>query len=133
VKQTVAGDTVTAEFQGQDVNYYAPVLRMPAEPRTGYRVTAWTRTERLQSATGAHSRSATGAAWVATKSCSLGGIATGTTPWTKVIVDYTTLKDTDSLTIQARRLDGGGAVTGAASYRSRRCRSSSRPTRERCL
>jgi alpha-N-arabinofuranosidase len=117
VKQTVAGDAVTAEFLGQDVNYYAPVLRMPAEPHTGYRVTAWTKTEDLQSATGAAFQVGDGRGWVATKSCSLGGAAAGTTPWTKVVIDYVTLSDSDSLTIQARRLDGGGAVTGKASYR----------------
>ena len=117
IKQTATGDTVTAEFQGQDVNYFAPALRMPAEPNTGYRVTAWTKTEDLQSTTGAAIQVGDGRGWVATKSCALGGIATGTTPWTKVVVEYITLKDTDSLTIQARRLEGGGLATGTASYR----------------
>ena len=55
--------------------------------------------------------------WLATRSAAITPEVTGTHDWTLVEVDYRTLADTREVEVLARRLEGGGAVTGKAWYR----------------
>ena len=116
VKQCVEGDMLVTEFANAaaDVNYFHARKFISAEPKAGYRLTAWIKTEELTSAKGACFQIGDARGWVATKSSSLTRDVCGTKDWTKVEADYTTLPDTKGIEVIARRLGGGGPVTGRA-------------------
>ncbi|MBM3890473.1 MAG: hypothetical protein FJ388_15280, partial [Verrucomicrobia bacterium] len=118
-KQRTEGDALAVEFTGDagDVNYFHARKFIPAEPKTGYHLTAWIKTEELTSARGACFQIGDARGWVATKSSAMTPDVRGTKDWTKVESDYTTLPDTKEIEVIARRLGGGGAVTGRAWYR----------------
>lgn len=115
--QQAEGGVMAVEFAGKDTNYYAARVNLPAEPDMGYRVTGEIKTENLQDAQGAGFQVGDGRGWVATKSCALGGEVRGTQDWTPVVIEYSTLSDTTSLDIIARRLGGKGNVSGKVWYR----------------
>jgi alpha-N-arabinofuranosidase len=119
VKQRAEGDALIAEFAADagDVNYFHARKFIPAEPKTGYRLTAWIKTEELTSAKGACFQIGDARGWVATKSSAMTRDVRGTKDWTKVEADYATLPDTKEIEVIARRLSGGGIVTGRAWYR----------------
>lgn len=116
-KQQADGQVMAVEFAGTDVNYYAAKVMVPAEPSMGYRVTGEVKTENLQDAQGAGFQVGDARGWTATKSCALNGGVRGTTDWTPVVVEYTTLPDTAAIEIIARRVSGRGPVSGKAWYR----------------
>jgi alpha-N-arabinofuranosidase len=101
--------TLVVEIQtDEDLNYYHARKRMPAEPLTGYRVSAEIRTEGLENSKGAQIQVGDGRGWVATQSASLSE-EVKSSEWKKVSVDYITLPDTKEIEILARRLEGGGS------------------------
>ena len=117
IKQRIDGKTAVAEFPGEDVNYYFPRVELPVRPSTWYRVTALVKTENLTGTRGAGLQVGDARGWLATKSCSIQGDVLGSGDWTEVTVDYRTLPDTEAIEILARRLEGGGPVSGKAHYR----------------
>ncbi|NCO39696.1 MAG: hypothetical protein COZ06_07800 [Armatimonadetes bacterium CG_4_10_14_3_um_filter_66_18] len=120
VKQHLEDQTLVAEFNGSDTNYYHGTVALPAKPNTGYRITGEIKTVGLNTATGAGFQVGDARGWTVTKSCALGGDLRGDNGWTQVVIDYTTLPDTEGLAIQTRRLgDDGGAdpISGTAHYR----------------
>lgn len=117
VTQTIEGPVVTAKFSGNDVNYYAPRVELPAVASTGYRLVGEVKTEGLTGSNGAGFQVGDARGWTATQSCSLTTGVLGTGDWTEVVVEYTTLPDTTAIEILARRLGGGGEVSGTAQFR----------------
>jgi alpha-N-arabinofuranosidase len=114
----VEDDTVAVEFDGtQDVNYYHAQKRMPAEPLMGYRLTGWVKTEGLTTGSGAGFQIGDGRGWLATHSAACSGSVVGTSDWTKIELDYVTLRDTKELQVIARRISGAGVLKGKAWYR----------------
>lgn len=101
------GTLVVRILTDDELNYYHAVKRMPAEPMTGYRVTAEVRTEGLEKSRGAQIQVGDGRGWLATKSAALSEEVKSRT-WRKVSVDYTTLPDTKEIEIRVRRLEGAG-------------------------
>jgi len=75
------------------------------------------KTESLTSSRGACFQIGDARGWLATRSAAITREVTGTHDWTLVEVDYRTLADTREVEVLARRLEGGGAVTGKAWYR----------------
>ena len=55
--------------------------------------------------------------WDAIKSASASAEISGTTDWQKVEVDYTPLPDTKKIDFRARRMSGGGPISGLAYFR----------------
>lgn len=117
VEQTLEGDTVVAEFAGEDVNYYHPQIVLSAEANTGYRVTGLVQAEGLTGTRGAGFQVGDARGWTATQSCTVKGDVLGDADWAEVSVDYVTLPDTEEIEILCRRLEGGGPVSGTARYR----------------
>ena len=117
VKQELDGDTVIATFPGADLNYYHPRLVLPVKPLTGYRVMGLVKTEGFTGTVGAGFQAGDARGWTATKSAAVNGDVRGSTDWTKVVVDYTTLADTREIEVLCRRVEGGGPVSGVARYR----------------
>lgn len=119
VKMAGEADTLRVEFgEGAgDVNFYHARKFMPAKPKTSYRLSAWIKTENLTGSKGASFQIGDARGWVSTQSCSMTPDVSGTRDWTKVEVDYTTLADTKEIEVVARRVSGGGPVTGTAWYR----------------
>lgn len=115
--QTVDGQTVGVEFAGKDTNYYSASVNVPAEPNMGYRITGLIKTEALSDGRGLGFQVGDARGWTVTKSCQLGGNVTGTSDWTKVVVEYNTLPDTKEIEIIARRLGGTGNLTGKGWYK----------------
>ncbi|MCE5218749.1 hypothetical protein LLH03_17185 [bacterium] len=115
--QQVQGDTVQVTFEGKDTNYYSARFAFPAEPGMGYRVTGLVKAENLVGGSGAGFQVADDRGWNVTHSCSTGGDIQGTTDWTPVVVEYTTLPDATGVEILARRLGGKGDITGKAWYK----------------
>ncbi len=117
VAQKVEGKVVVAEFQGQDVNYFAPRVEIPVEGGMGYRVTLSLKTEGLTGNNNACFQVGDARGWVTTKSCALSSGIRGTNGWTKIECDYVTPADAKGIEILARRLENGGPVAGKASFR----------------
>lgn len=119
VEQRLEGRAVEAIFgeAAGDVNYYHARVVMPARPSTTYRLSGWVRTEALSGGRGAGLQVGDARGWVVTRSAAVTPDIAGTHGWTRVEADYTTLPDTRSLEVLARRLEGGGPVTGRAWYR----------------
>ncbi len=120
VKQQADGQTVVAEFAGKDTNYYHASIKLPAKPRTGYRVTGEIKTVGLKTGRGAGFQVGDGRGYNVTRSCTYAGYVRGDTDWTEVTVNYVTLADTDQIVIMARRhgKDGGAdPISGRAYYR----------------
>jgi alpha-L-arabinofuranosidase len=117
VKQTIEGKIAVAEFQGEDVNFFYPYLKIPAEPLTGYRVTGYIKTDNLIDNAGVSFEVEDARGWLATRSSAMGDRVKGTSEWTKVQVDYVTPSGADGIVIIARRLSGNGPVTGKAYFR----------------
>jgi hypothetical protein len=115
--QTVEGPVVTAKFSGNDVNFYAPRLELPAEASTGYRIVGEVKTDALTGPNGAGFQVGDARGWTVTQSCATTANVLGTNDWTEVVVEYTTLPDTKGIEILARRLGGKGNVSGTAQYR----------------
>ena len=115
--QTVEGKIVRVEFSGNDVNYYAAALVLPAAPGMGYRLTGYAKTEGLNDARGVGFQVGDARGWTATKSAALEGDVRGTADWTEVVVDYVTLLDATRIDILARRVSGSGPVSGKAWFR----------------
>lgn len=100
--------TLVVDIQtDEDLNYYHAQKRMPAEPMTGYRVTAEIRTEGLEKSRGAQIQVGDGRGWVATQSAALSE-EVKSSEWTEVSADYITLRDTKNIQILVRRLEGIG-------------------------
>jgi len=117
-QQRVEDGVVAVEFGGdQDVNYDHAQKRMPAEPLTGYRLTGWVKTDGLTTASGAGFQIGDGRGWTVTHSAACSPSVTGTADWTKIEVDYISLRDTTELGVIARRISGAGVVKGRAWYR----------------
>lgn len=119
-EQTVDGRTLTVQFEGPDVNYYHGQLDLPAEPNTGYRVVGEVRTVGLETGQGAGLQVGDARGWTETHSAITGGNVKGDSDWTPVTVEYTTLEDTEAITIMARRVghDGGDdPISGTAQFR----------------
>ncbi|MCS7187331.1 MAG: alpha-L-arabinofuranosidase C-terminal domain-containing protein [Armatimonadota bacterium] len=102
------GTLVVEILTDDELNYYHAVKRMPAEPLTGYRVTAEIRTEGLTKSRGAQIQVGDGRGWLVTKSASLSPEVKSEV-WQKVSVDYITLPDTNEIEIRVRRLEGEGS------------------------
>lgn len=102
------GTLVVEILTDDELNYYHAVKRMPAEPLTGYRVTAEVRTEGLAKSRGAQIQVGDGRGWVVTKSASLSPEVKSEV-WQTVSVDYITLPDTSEIEIRVRRLEGTGS------------------------
>jgi len=102
------GTLVVEILTDEELNYYHAVKRMPAEPLTGYRVTAEVRTEGLTKSRGAQIQVGDGRGWLATKSASLSPEVKSEV-WQTISVDYITLPDTSEIEIRVRRLEGGGS------------------------
>jgi len=102
------GTLVVEILTDEELNYYHAVKRMPAEPLTGYRVTAEIRTEGLEKSRGAQIQVGDGRGWLATKSAVLSPeVKSGS--WQTVTADYITLPDTREIEIRVRRLEGAGS------------------------
>lgn len=117
VKQKIDGKIAVAEFLGNDVNYFYPQVKMPAEPSTGYRITGYIKTENLIDKAGVSYEVQDARGWVATRYAVMGYKVKGNAEWTKVQVDFVTLSDTSGIEIIARRLSGSGPVSGKAWFR----------------
>lgn len=117
VQQRLEGDVLEVEFEGEDVNYYHARVVLPAKPITLYRLRGWVKTESLVSSRGACFQIGDARGWLATRSAAITPEVTNTTDWTPVEVEYLTLPDTREVEVLARRLGGGGAVSGKAWYR----------------
>ena len=115
--QTVEGPVLGVQFGGQDTNYYAAGVTLPAEPNMGYRVTGLIKTEGITDARGLGFQVGDTRGWTVTHSCTLGGSVTGTSDWTKVVVEYVALPDTKEIDVIARRLGGSGNISGKGWYR----------------
>lgn len=114
-----ANGILTVRFHDAgDLNYYHARLQDPAKPSTWYRLTAQIRTNALTSSSGASYQIGDARGWMATKSCAFTANVTGTHDWTTVTAEYRTLPDTSAIEVQARRLEGGAPVTGAAWFRN---------------
>ena len=137
VGQHTEGQTVVAEFSGQDTNYYHAQVVLPAKRSTGYRVTGEIKTVGLETTRGVGFQVGDARGWLATKSATNAGDVRGDTDWTPVVIDYVTLADTTTIQIVARRqaLDQGGnhPITGRAYYRLKKVQESDPPTPVRCL
>lgn len=121
VTQRVEGDTLIVDFQeGKDVNFFHASKRITAEPGTGNRLTGWIKTEGLTSTSGACFQVGDARGWPQTHSAVNSPNFTGTTDWTRVQVDYVTLRDTKEISILARRISGTGPVRGKACFRDLR-------------
>lgn len=86
------------------LNYHHAYLTLPAEPMTGYRVSAEIRAEGL-SHRGAQIQVGDARGWQQTRSASLSDMVNGG-EWTTAHADYLTLPDTKEIRIMARRLEG---------------------------
>jgi len=118
VEQRVEGKVLAVEFTGgEDINYYHARVVLPAKPNTLYRLRGWVKTESLTSSRGACFQIGDARGWLATRSAAITPEVTGTHDWTLVEVDYRTLADTREVEVLARRLEGGGVVSGKAWYR----------------
>ena len=85
-----------------DLNYHAAQMTMPAQPNTGYRITAEIRAVGL-TRLGAQLQVGDARGWGATKSSTLSNMVNDDR-WTEVHADYVTLPDTKEIQIMARRL-----------------------------
>ncbi|MEJ5250531.1 MAG: hypothetical protein HPY54_09640 [Chthonomonadetes bacterium] len=118
VDQRLEGDVLAVEFTGnEDVNYYHARVVLPAKPNTLYRLRGWVKTDALTSSRGACFQIGDARGWPATHSAAITPEITGTADWTPLEVEYRTLPDTREVEVLARRLEGGGAVSGRAWYR----------------
>lgn len=118
VVQRLEGDALAVEFRGsEDINYYHARLVLPAKPNTFYRLRGWIKTEKITSGRGACFQIGDARGWLATRSAAITPEITGTTDWTPVEAEYRTLPDTREVEVLARRLEGGGTVSGKAWYR----------------
>lgn len=90
---------------GSDFNYYHAVKRMPGKPLTTYRITAEVRTEGLENTSGAAVQIGDTRGYNATASViDTEGVLSK--KWQTVSAVYSSLPDTESLSIIARRLAG---------------------------
>lgn len=118
VKQRTENGVLAVEFGGgEDVNYYHARVVLPVKPNTLYRLIGWVKTENLTSSRGACFQIGDARGWLATRSAAITPEVIGTSDWTRVEVEYRTLPDTREVEVLARRLEGGGAVSGKAWYR----------------
>ena len=123
VSQRQDEKTLEVQFNAaRDVNYFHARKTVAAEPNALYRICASVRTESLDSRTGAGLQVGDARGWVQTQSAAVASSLTGTSDWTEVCVDYRTLADTREIEVRARRLEGGGPVTGCAFFRDIRIR-----------
>ena len=111
------GNLAIAEFHGEDVNFYNLHIKLAAEPSTGYRVIGYIRTENLLNQEGVGFEVIDTRGWNATHSSCMEGEVKGTSDWTKVQVDYTTLHDATAIEIRARRIGDSGPIKGKAYFR----------------
>ena len=88
------------------LNYYHAFIRLPAEPNTGYRVTAEIRTSGIQGRWGARIDVHDGRGYDATHSWAGSDQVKGAA-WTRVECLYSTLPDAKTIKILARRLASG--------------------------
>ncbi len=104
-----ADGILTVDIQTDaDLNYYHAQKSMPVQPSTTYRLTAEIRFEGPATAQGGYVQIGDARGWDATHSSAW--TETVKYPdWVLVTADYTTLTDTKSLSIQARRLGGAGS------------------------
>ncbi|GIV18817.1 MAG: hypothetical protein KatS3mg023_0568 [Armatimonadota bacterium] len=118
VEQRLDNGVLAVEFcKGEDINYYHARVVLPAKPNTLYRLSGWVKTENLRSSRGACFQIGDARGWLATRSAAITPEITGTSGWTRVEVEYRTLPDTREVEVLARRLEGGGTVSGKAWYR----------------
>jgi alpha-N-arabinofuranosidase len=116
VEQQVDGGTLALRFtpQAGDVNFFHASRRLPAQPETGYRVSAWIKTEAVTSSRGVGLQVGDARGWTKTRSAAMSPDLVGTNDWTRVETDYVSLPDTRELSIQARRIGGPSPVQGRA-------------------
>lgn len=120
VEQHIEGETVVARFSGPDTNYYHASITLPARPHTGYEIAGEIRTIDLQTGRGVGFQVGDARGWTATQSAVNAGNVFADSDWTPVNVRYTTLEDTDAITITCRRIgrDGGDTpIAGTAMFR----------------
>ncbi len=123
IDQRMDGDALVVDFNtGDDVNYFHARKFLSAEPNSGYRLTGWVKTEALTSSHGACFQIGDARGYPTTKSAANTPDVVGTKEWTQVEVDYVTLPDTRQIEVVARRISGGGPVSGRAFYRDVRIR-----------
>ncbi len=122
-QQVVADDVLAVRLTdpSDKLNYYHAARSAPAVAGASYRLSAEIRTEGLSAIRGAQLQIGDGRGWNATHSCSLSDMVSSAN-WTPITVDYQTLPDTTSVTVQARRLDGAGSSTGRIWYRKLKLR-----------
>lgn len=122
VEQQIEEGTLAIRFgpQAGDVNFFHATRRAPAEPETGYRVSAWIKTEAITGSRGVGLQIGDGRGWTQTRSVAMTTDLVGTNDWTRVEADYVSLPDTKDLAIQARRIGGPGPVQGRAWIRDLR-------------
>lgn len=108
VEQSEEDGMLVAEIQTEEnLNYYHASKQMPAEPSTGYRLTAEIKTEGLEKSKGAQIQIGDARGWTVTKSANLTS-EVKSLEWKEAKVDYITLPDAAGIVIQARRLEGVG-------------------------
>ncbi len=118
VVQRLERNILAVEFtRDEDLNYYHARLVFPAKPNTLYRLRGWVKTSNLTGARGACFQIGDARGWLATRSAAISPEVTGTSDWRLVEVEYRTLPDTREVEVLARRLEGGGAVSGKAWFR----------------
>lgn len=118
ITQTLQGDALQVDFQGgTDINYYHASKSLPIVPGSSYKVSAYIKTEGLTSLNGACIQAGDARGWPATHSAAVSPAVTGTADWTRVQVEYHPLPDTKEIQVLARRLEGGGPITGKAWFR----------------
>ncbi|MFZ1979048.1 MAG: alpha-L-arabinofuranosidase C-terminal domain-containing protein [Bacteroidota bacterium] len=115
--QQMNGNNLLVDFKGEDVNYYHASKTFDSDPTVSYRATGWIKTVALTSANGVCIEFSDSRGWNKTKSAKSTLAITGTTDWQKVEVDYTPLPDTKKIDIRARRMSGGGPISGRAYFR----------------
>ena len=110
---------VTVQFNGkEDFNYYHASISTPAKPDTDYQITGEIKTTDISSLNGASLQVGDTRGWIITKSAIISEDVKGTSDWKIVKAFYRTLPDTSSITVSARRISGGGPISGTASYRN---------------
>jgi hypothetical protein len=111
------GNNLVVDFKGEDANYFHASKTFDSDPTVSYRATGWIKTEGLTSTNGACLEFTASSSLGKANSAKASSMITGTTDWQKVEVDYTPLPDTKKIDIRARRMSGGGPISGRAYFR----------------
>lgn len=114
--QSESGNIVSVDFdKNADVNYYHATREIEVEPDTLYKISVKARTINLKGGKiGIAVEDIRG--WDKTFYQPNNFYLSGTTPWSWVTVEFRTLADAKTIRVMARRIKGGGIVSGRAEF-----------------